>query len=393
MESKNNEKLQKLKTVLENNGDKLISTEYNPRNIIYECHEHGIKNTLPGRILDNKYCQGCGVKKARQKNPKIGVLKLEEVKSRLEKRNLILLENEYIGQTIKMKMKCKQGHTFELSLKNVEGGCGCQICNTFISEKICRKYMEIMFGKPFNKIRPDFLKMPNGYNLELDGYNDELKISFEYNGKHHYEQLGYYHDDDESFQKRLDYDAHKYKKCSENGINIIIVPYTVSMDNMQSYIISECDKLNINIPNRTLINYIDLDINNTNPNVEKLDKILKSLNITRISSYFGDRKNIKVRCDTCSSEYEKTPKALYGNHASNVNYKLCITCYKKKRINLLDDVLAKSDYKCVGDYVNLEQTMDIKCMNCGEIRKINAGYILEKKNVAKCKCTNNDFQN
>ena len=44
-----------------------------------------------------------------------------------------------------------------------------------ISEKICRKYFEYLFNKPFNRIRPSWLS-----ELELDGYNEELNIAFEY---------------------------------------------------------------------------------------------------------------------------------------------------------------------------------------------------------------------
>ena len=39
----------------------------------------------------------------------------------------------------------------------------------------------------FSPIRPNFLVDPQtNYKLELDGYNEELNIAFEYNGIQHY---------------------------------------------------------------------------------------------------------------------------------------------------------------------------------------------------------------
>jgi len=54
-------------------------------------------------------------------------------------------------------------------------------------ETECRRVIESIFNKPFNKARPDFLRnMVTGgeYNLELDCYNNSLKIAVEYNGYH-----------------------------------------------------------------------------------------------------------------------------------------------------------------------------------------------------------------
>ena len=53
----------------------------------------------------------------------------------------------------------------------------------------CRTVLENIFKRPFRKKRPSFLEnkaLNNGLNLEIDCYNEELKLGCEYNGRQHY---------------------------------------------------------------------------------------------------------------------------------------------------------------------------------------------------------------
>ena len=95
-------------------------------------------------------------------------------------------------------------------------------------ERRCRKWLESYFGRPFIKIRPEWLKNPvYGRNLELDCYNEELGLAVEYNGKQHYSYVSKFH---KKGKKDLQYskwkDALKHKLCNEHGVYLIIVPYT-----------------------------------------------------------------------------------------------------------------------------------------------------------------------
>lgn len=50
-------------------------------------------------------------------------------------------------------------------------------------EKRTREIIERITGRKFPSVRPNFLKNPKtGRNLELDMYNDSLKLAIEYNG-------------------------------------------------------------------------------------------------------------------------------------------------------------------------------------------------------------------
>lgn len=102
----------------------------------------------------------------------------------------------------------------------------------------CKIAAEKIFNKPFKKIRPDFLKSElTGKNLELDVYNDDLKLAVEYDGIQHYKYTPHFHRNGElDFQKQLQRDKFKEQKCKENGITLIRVPYLVKNDEIEGYI-------------------------------------------------------------------------------------------------------------------------------------------------------------
>lgn len=105
----------------------------------------------------------------------------------------------------------------------------------------CRRVVEKIYGKPFPKARPDFLRNPItvNFNLELDCYNDELKIGVEYNGVQHYKYTPYFHKNYEAFQNQKYRDYLKAEMCQKNGIKLIEVPYTVKVEDIEKHIMNK----------------------------------------------------------------------------------------------------------------------------------------------------------
>jgi len=94
-------------------------------------------------------------------------------------------------------------------------------------EERCKIYVERVFKASFNKIRPELLKNNvTGHNLEIDLYNDDLKLGIEYNGLQHYKFCPRIHKNYEHFQTQRYRDEMKKMKCKEAGITLIEVPYT-----------------------------------------------------------------------------------------------------------------------------------------------------------------------
>lgn len=105
-------------------------------------------------------------------------------------------------------------------------------------ERKCREILERIYkGKKFNKIRPDWLRNPKtNRNLELDCYNEELKISLEYQGAQHTHFTPFFHKTEADLQKQIERDNFKKKKCEELGITFITVPFSVEYKDLEKYL-------------------------------------------------------------------------------------------------------------------------------------------------------------
>lgn len=103
----------------------------------------------------------------------------------------------------------------------------------------CKNALERIFKVPFDKTRPDFLRNPvtgNQNNLELDCYNDRLRLAIEYNGIQHYKYNNFFHKNYEHFLNQKYRDELKRRLCRENNILLIEVPYTVKTEQIESYL-------------------------------------------------------------------------------------------------------------------------------------------------------------
>jgi hypothetical protein len=153
---------------------------------------------------------------------------------------------DYNTALSKLKIKCGENHIFEISLNNLskkENHRWCPHCKLNQGEIICKYTIEKLSGKEFKKIRPEWLKYQKG-NLELDMYNDELKLAIEMNGIQHYEYTPHFHKVEADFQRNKERDKFKSDKCKEYNINLIIVPYTILNSQIPQFIENESIKLN-----------------------------------------------------------------------------------------------------------------------------------------------------
>lgn len=118
-------------------------------------------------------------------------------------------------------------------------------------EALCRKICyEIFGGREFKKIRPKQLRNNvTGHNLELDLYNDELKLAVEYNGKQHYEFVPFFHGNREAFLNQKYRDELKRMMCKGLGIRLIEIPYTVKLEDLESFIRMQTAQFGIDLEN------------------------------------------------------------------------------------------------------------------------------------------------
>lgn len=105
-------------------------------------------------------------------------------------------------------------------------------------EEACRRILENIYHRPFNSHRPDFLKNPiTNKNLELDCYNEDLKISLEYDGGQHSKYTPAFHGDNKwNFIYQVRKDDFKNKVCKEQNITLIRVPHHIPEYKLEEYI-------------------------------------------------------------------------------------------------------------------------------------------------------------
>lgn len=107
-------------------------------------------------------------------------------------------------------------------------------------EKECRRVLEKYTGLPFPKQRPSFLRnYISDHVLELDCFNDDLKIAVEYNGEQHYKFIPHFHATKDSFYNLKYKDDIKQRLCKEHNVKLIVVPYTVPLADIEAYILNE----------------------------------------------------------------------------------------------------------------------------------------------------------
>ena len=101
-------------------------------------------------------------------------------------------------------------------------------------ERASRAALKELFpGKQFHKTR----RVPWLHGLELDGYNEELGIAVEYQGKQHYEYIPFFHrNGEEDLDAQLERDAKKAELCTMNMICLIIVPHDIPIYDIRNFI-------------------------------------------------------------------------------------------------------------------------------------------------------------
>lgn len=100
--------------------------------------------------------------------------------------------------------------------------------------------LEEVFQRPFYKIRPNFLRNEvTGFNLEIDLYNDDLKLAVEVQGDQHYKYNKFFHRNKEHFLNQRYRDEMKKMKCKQQGICLIEVPYRIGEKKLRSYLLEQ----------------------------------------------------------------------------------------------------------------------------------------------------------
>jgi len=99
------------------------------------------------------------------------------------------------------------------------------------SEEVVRNELQLITGCMFPCVYPSWLM-----GMELDGYCDELKTGFEFQGPQHTKFDKQFDTSYDVYLKRTEDDALKRKLCPENGVSLMIVDYILPRHLLNTYL-------------------------------------------------------------------------------------------------------------------------------------------------------------
>ena len=109
------------------------------------------------------------------------------------------------------------------------------------------KVLEELYNEKFPNVRPEWLINPEtNHLLELDCYNKEMGIAFEYQGRQHYEPVEFF-GGEETYKKVKKRDKIKRKVCKRHSVRLIEIdsrefPHNVKKEVLKEFIESEMTK-------------------------------------------------------------------------------------------------------------------------------------------------------
>ncbi len=161
------------------------------------------------------------------------VITIEDCKKIALARGGVCLSSQYKNGE-PLEFKCANNHIFKRTWDELQLNRWCTepACNrTYRNQEICRQIFQNIFNKEFKEVRLKDIGISEAGKLEYDGYNDELKMAFEYNGKFHFEKV--FDNQDLNLQKQND--KRKAELSQQYGITLVQVKYFPTTPSIDRY--------------------------------------------------------------------------------------------------------------------------------------------------------------
>jgi hypothetical protein len=212
-----------------------------------------------------------------------------------------------------MDFECSKGHQFTNRFSHIKSrGQWCPTCNkSSKSEEIARTTFEQLFGPRFPKVRPKWLKNVRGYQMEIDGFCEELSIGFEYQGIQHFSKQIY----GGNLDQRVEDDKRKADLCKEHGVFLFILTHEMKYEDFPAEIAKQATHFGIEMP----ANWKNIQVNIfeayiRGDRIEELRLILGRKEIEVLSSkYLGSNEYVELRCVKCGNIWKAKGNAFFNS--------------------------------------------------------------------------------
>ena len=228
--------IESMKQLAKEKDGECLSTVYTNNNtkLLWRCKSLHEWQATPASAKNGWWCPFCSGKAKRT---------IENMREIASTKGGECLSDKYTNLRTKLLWRCKEHHEWHAIPHHVIDGHWCPHCLNYTNEEIIRNIFEEIFTVRFIKTRPEWLMGKNKRLLELDGYNDELKLAFEYHGEQHFNGNNYFHklktNREESFKKAQENDTLKRLLCKKNNVKLIEIPHTVNPKKYKEYITNQ----------------------------------------------------------------------------------------------------------------------------------------------------------
>jgi len=219
-------------------GFTLLSCEYKGAIVkhLYGCENHHEFEMTPHQMGGGRSCPYCGGYAHKT---------IQDVREMAEARGGKCLSDSYDGVDSRIMFECAEHHQWTTSYRSAAQGSWCKICGqkSNVQENKFRDVLEEITGHEFPPTWPDWLRNPKtGWEMEIDGYNEELKLGFERSGRQHFEYVEFFHRVYANFESQQARDRHKARILSERGIFMLYPTYELKEEDYYNFIIDAIER-------------------------------------------------------------------------------------------------------------------------------------------------------
>lgn len=362
-------------------GGKCLSKKYinMTTHLKWECKEDHVWSAIPTCVISRgQWCAKCSSKNAAISKR----IDWKDIQDAAIKKNGKLLsdESEYINTYSKLKWQCEYGHIWYACIDSVKNtNRWCPKCNISYGENLSREILQTIFKKQFPSCKPEWLINPiTNRPLELDGYNDELKLAFEYNGIQHYKK-NIYSKTKEILNNQFYRDNIKKNVCDKLNIKLIIIPYKYDNENdIKKCIVEQLKDFGYNVNSNIKIDKKNLY---KTKRIQKFKEKIKKLGYKLMTEYKGYLKPVTLKCINKGHIFDILPSSITKNHT-------CPVCsgYRVKTTEQIKKICLEHEIKFMEKEYKAGNRFKTKCLNCGLELKIRHADL--KNYVCRCKKQN-----